>query len=118
MRAHRYPLELPLRYRSIGDQQWSTGTTTNISRSGVLFQGETELGIDTEIEVGLLLSKISSAADIIFRARVVRMQAANGHGPMLAAAFSNYRFESKTSALRGASVTGREPASPPNRSIT
>ena len=97
MRAHRYPLELPLRYRSIGDQQWSTGTTTNISRSGVLFHGEMALGIDTEIEVGLLLSRITSGADIIFRARVVRTQAANGHPAMLAAAFSNYRFEAVAS---------------------
>jgi PilZ domain-containing protein len=94
MRAHRYPLELPLRYRSIGDPQWRTGTTANISRSGVLFKGETALGINTEIEVGLLLSKISSAADIIFRARVVRMEVANGNAtPMLAAVFSNYRYE-------------------------
>jgi hypothetical protein len=93
MRAHRYPLELPLRYRSIGDQQWSTGTTSNISRSGVLFQGETALGIDTEIEVGILLSKLTSGADIVFRARVVRMVTNGEAAPMVAAAFSNYRFE-------------------------
>ena len=93
MRAHRYALELPLRYRSIGDRTWSTGTTANISRSGVLFKGERSLNIDTEIEVGLLLSKMTSGADIIFRARVVRMIANGDATPMLAAAFSNYRFD-------------------------
>ena len=96
MRAHRYPLELPLRYRSVGDQDWSTGTTANISRSGVLFQGETAFGIDTEIEVGILLSRLTSGADVLFRARVVR-RVENGKAvPMLAAAFSNYRFEPRS----------------------
>src|SRR5262245_33555257 len=98
MRAHRYPLELPLRYRSIGDQSWSTGTTANISRSGVLFKGETALSIDTEIEVGLLLSRMTRGADIIFRARVVRMVANGDAAPMLAASFSNYRFEAVASS--------------------
>lgn len=93
MRAHRYPLELPLRYRSVGDEQWKTGTTTNISRSGVLFQGETALGIDTEIEVGILLSRLTKGADVLFRARVVRNVENGSAVPMLAAAFSSYRFE-------------------------
>lgn len=94
MRADRYDLQVPLRYRCLGDQAWSTGVTANISRSGVLFQAETALGIDTEIELGISLSMMTAGADIVGRARVVRMEVSEAEPvPMLAAEFSKYRFE-------------------------
>jgi hypothetical protein len=94
VRAYRYPLQLPLRYRSIGDQTWSTGTTTNISRSGVLFRGEKPIDIETEIEMDIVLSAMSAGADVVCRARVVRAErAAADEAPILAAAFSNFRLE-------------------------
>ena len=94
MRAHRYPLELPLRYRSLGDQSWSTGTTANISRSGVLFQGEKPLGIDTEIEIGITLPSNGSSADIVGRGRVVRAETAMSDAEArLAVVFSKFRLE-------------------------
>src|SRR5580692_2608246 len=39
-RAQRFNLHLPLRYRKVGDQGWRQGTTSNISRSGLLFNAE------------------------------------------------------------------------------
>jgi hypothetical protein len=94
MRASRYPLELPVRYRSVSDREWSTGTTANISRSGVLFRGDTSLGVDTEIELDISLSTISLGADIVCRARVVRSEPSNvDAAPLLAAVFSSYWFQ-------------------------
>src|SRR3974390_2499968 len=36
-RAQRFNLQLPLRYRRVGEEGWRSGTTENISRSGMLF---------------------------------------------------------------------------------
>jgi hypothetical protein len=95
MRAYRYPLELPLRYRSVGEKGWNEGTTANISRSGTLFRGEKMLAVDTEIEVGISLSaSTASGAEIICRARVVRAECPTIDAPpLLAVAFSGYRFD-------------------------
>lgn len=97
MRAHRYPLQVTIRYRRLADQAWSEGKTENISRSGVLFSGEGALSIDTEIEISIALSAatpVTAAADLVCRARVVRTHRAGfDDADMLAAAFSDYRFE-------------------------
>src|SRR5258708_18743795 len=39
-RARRFNLQLPLRYRPLGDKSWRPGTTENISRSGLPFQAQ------------------------------------------------------------------------------
>ena len=39
-RAQRFNLQLPLKYRPIGEDDWRAGTTENISRSGMLFRAE------------------------------------------------------------------------------
>src|SRR5581483_8833518 len=39
-RAQRFNLNLPLRYRLLGEENWRLGTTENISRSGLLFRAE------------------------------------------------------------------------------
>ena len=36
-RAHRYDLSAPVLYRQVGEGDWSTGRTVNVSRTGVLF---------------------------------------------------------------------------------
>jgi len=42
-RARRFNLQLPLRYRPLGEKSWRPGTTENISRSGLLFQAQEAL---------------------------------------------------------------------------
>ena len=37
LRAKRFDLHLPMKYRFVGESGWHTGTTENISRSGMLF---------------------------------------------------------------------------------
>ena len=96
MRAYRFPLEVPLRYRTVGDSSWRTGTTANISRSGVLFQADDLLGTDTELEMRIQLSHAQVApasADLVCQARVVRAQPSGNAVPMLAAAFLRSRLE-------------------------
>lgn len=39
-RALRYEIQLQVRYRASGDQYWSKGVTANLSRSGILVEGE------------------------------------------------------------------------------
>src|SRR5438093_1219765 len=47
MRATRFPLRLPVRYRPLGKPEWRQGQTENISHSGALFRVEAPLPVDT-----------------------------------------------------------------------
>ena len=48
-------LQLPLRYRPLGEKSWRPGTTENISRSGLLFQAEELLHPNAQLEISLVL---------------------------------------------------------------
>ena len=56
MRAPRYPLRIPLRYRPFGDSVWTDGTTENISRTGVLFRSGRVVPPNTSLEIQFFLS--------------------------------------------------------------
>ena len=56
MRATRFPLRLPVRYRPLGKPEWQQGQTENISHSGALFRVEALLPVDTRVEFRLVLS--------------------------------------------------------------
>ena len=60
-RAERYAITLPMRYRRVGEETWATGTTVNISRSGVVFEGERS--VDREAAVELVLTMPVDVAD-------------------------------------------------------
>ena len=100
VRAQRFTLPLPLRYRPVGAAQWREGRIENISRSGVLFWTEHPLEVDTRLEMSFMLPVIDTAPCIVCRGRIVRtvppqeQQAPSG----LAAAFSSYRFVRGTNA--------------------
>jgi hypothetical protein len=75
MRAPRFPLHLSVRYKTGDDAEWHRGETENISRSGVLFRAEHSPGVDTPVELRLLLDKRnghSEPAEVRCRGRVVR----------------------------------------------
>ena len=74
-RAQRFHLHLPLRYRRLGEQQWHVGTTENISRSGLLFQGDELLQPSSQLEINLVLpAEIAglSETEVVCRGEVVR----------------------------------------------
>jgi hypothetical protein len=97
-RAQRFSLNLPLRYRLLGEQNWRLGTTENISRSGLLFRAEEMLQPYSQLEINLVLpAEIAglSAAEVICRGEIVRsVQPENPQiQPALAAKILQYHFQ-------------------------
>jgi hypothetical protein len=97
MRAQRFNLHLPLRYRTLGEQGWREGTTENISRSGVLFRAQEALQPNAQLEINLVLPpEIAglTATEVICRGEVVRTVESpdNSLSPALAAKILQYRF--------------------------
>ena len=75
MRAHRFPLQLAVQYRPVGQLEWHTAETANVSASGVLVQAPEAPEVDTPLEFRLVLSPQPSAArhgEVSGRGRVVR----------------------------------------------
>jgi PAS domain S-box-containing protein len=98
-RAQRFKLQLPLKYRPVGESIWLTGTTENISRSGVLFRAEQAIAPHVVIEINLVLpAEIAglSAAEVVCRGEVVRAMPAEDStlSPALAARILQYHFQS------------------------
>ena len=97
-RAQRFQLQLPLKYRRIDEQQWHSGETRNISRSGLLFQAEDFLQPNVVLEINLVLpSEIAglSPTEVLCRGEVVRTEKIDGDElpPALAAKILQYRFQ-------------------------
>ena len=94
-RARRYEMALPIRYRSIDDESWVNGTTVDISRSGVMFEGERGLEPEALIEMDLVLPhEVGGGARVIARGTVVRAvaPATKERRPRLAATIVDYDF--------------------------
>jgi hypothetical protein len=97
-RARRYNLQLPLRYRPLGEQKWRPGTTENISRSGLLFQAQEYLEANAKVEISLVLpAEIAglTSTEVVCRGEVVRSLQSSGAGvnPALAAKILQYHFQ-------------------------
>jgi len=100
-RARRFNLQLPLRYRPLGEKSWRPGTTENISRSGLLFQAQEMLRPNAQVEISLVLpAEIAglAATEVICRGEVVRSIEAQGQSlhPALAAKILQYHFQHGT----------------------
>ena len=96
-RAQRFKLNIPLRYRADGEGDWHRGTTRNISRSGVLFQGEDWAEPRSPLEMTLVLPKetgVERAAEVVCRGTVMRSERRGSEegGPLIAIRISNYRL--------------------------
>ena len=97
-RAQRFNLHLPLRYRQLGEQGWRQGTTSNISRSGLLFNAEEVLQPNVQLEINLVLpAEIAglSPTEVVCRGEVVRAVDSEGAStsPSLAAKILQYHFQ-------------------------
>lgn len=96
IRAQRFSIQVPLRYRIGGENVWWRGTTQNISSSGLLFEGERHLGSNTAVEMNLILPAVDSegSGEIICHGTIVRATLADGDGvpPALAAKILRYRL--------------------------
>jgi hypothetical protein len=93
MRAERFPLELPVKYRPLGSNVWFEGTTENISRSGVLFRTDHIVDVDTPIEIDIaLLPGAAGRADVHCHGRIVRSERRAPLPAAVAVVFSDYEF--------------------------
>jgi PAS domain S-box-containing protein len=98
LRAQRFKLSLPLRYRLVGEEDWRKGTTENISRSGVLFRAEELLQPTAQLEISMMLpAEIAglSAAEVVCRGEIVRAEKPENAAmnPALAAKILQYHFQ-------------------------
>jgi hypothetical protein len=76
MRAPRFRLDLTVRYRAVGDEEWRQAKTGNISSTGVLVRAEDALPLDTRLELRMALSLHEPAArggEVSCVGRVVRL---------------------------------------------
>jgi len=97
-RAQRFNLHLPLRYRRVGELGWRKGTTSNISRSGLLFDAEEVLQPNVQLEINLVLpAEIAglSPTEVVCKGEVVRSVQTEGSStsPSLAAKILQYHFQ-------------------------
>ena len=104
-RAQRFELQIPVRYRTDSEQDWHSGTTRNISRSGMLFHGEDWAQPSTRIELTLLLPRqmgVARAAEVICRGTVTRSEqrGIDEGGPWMAIRISHYRLIRRRDARR------------------
>ncbi len=100
-RAQRFQIQVPLKYRPIGQKKWCEGKTENISRSGMLFRGEEDLPMHVQLEINLVLpAEIAglSEAEVICRGEIVRSTGAADAAmpPALAAKILQYHFQHGT----------------------
>src|ERR1700722_4874574 len=105
-RAQRFNLQLPLKYRLLGESVWRNGTTENISRSGMLFRVEETIQPSAQLEISLVLpAEIAglSPAEVLCHGEVVRTVELEQPivGPALAARILRYQFPPGSHQLPG-----------------
>lgn len=110
MRAPRFPLQLSVRYRKIGDREWRRGETENVSRSGALIRLADPLEVDASVELRLTLevpAPGADAAEVRCRGRVVRSVSPSEHHawPGSAIAIEQYDFEPSATGLSSAQMS-------------
>jgi len=76
-RAPRVHAEIPLEFRKVGEFGWKTGTTRDISLSGVLFWTDPALKVGTPVEMQYsppAEANWTTGIQVTCRARIVRTQ--------------------------------------------
>lgn len=93
--APRFSLTLPLRFRKVGDPEWVTAATRNLSSSGVLFFTQQPLQPGTELELEIVLNEALAlhASRIRARGGVVRQSFEDGSGWLTAVHYADYKLE-------------------------
>jgi hypothetical protein len=96
-RARRLKLNLPLRYRVKNLSTWSEGTIANISQSGVLFQGTTEVPVNALVEMVFEMPEDISGqknSNVLCQGRIIRSKESQDTDAAfgLAASILDYKF--------------------------
>lgn len=96
-RARRFAIRLGVRYRPEGHEEWYEGQIENISESGVLFETEFVLPVNTLIEFKFLLPPTIPdrlSAEVFCRGQIVRtvLPSEERSIPAVAATIASYYF--------------------------
>ena len=94
-RAHRYELSAPVLYRSVGEGDWHTGQTVNVSRTGLLFtQCRQVPQAAAELEFVLVLPGLGHPGEsrVQCQGRVVRRSGGPSEAATVAVTIESYRF--------------------------
>jgi hypothetical protein len=96
-RARRLKLNVPLRYRVKNLSTWSEGVIENISQSGVLFQGPSQLPVNALVEMVFEMPEEISGqrnSNVLCQGRIIRSKdARDGEDSVgLAASILDYKF--------------------------
>jgi len=102
VRAQRFPIRVPIRYRTPSSRDWLLACTENISRSGVLFRTEKSVFEPTttlqfRLELPPINNKVGFRAEVVCKGEVVRTEPTDSVGtpPAVAVAIHNYRLAKK-----------------------
>ncbi len=76
-RAVRHELNIPLRYRLEGQENWAKGEAINMSESGLLFTSDELLEIDTRVQITFQSIDTPQVKSSTRLARVVRRTLSN-----------------------------------------
>jgi PilZ domain len=88
-RSSRFLIHAPMRYRIRGEGPWKEGITVNISDSGVLFEGEADVGPGTRVEFHISLPGDSGTTGCIICSGLIVRETEQ---PLLAARFIGPRL--------------------------
>ncbi|MFZ3210675.1 MAG: PilZ domain-containing protein [Terriglobales bacterium] len=96
-RAPRFTLELPLRYRRHGADEWEEGRLRNISRSGLFFSARQAYSVHTRIELTFTLPKVlrdEPPGLVCCQGQVARsvLSDTEGDRPAIAVRIRDYQF--------------------------
>ena len=76
-RAMRHELNIPLRYRLEGQQDWAAGEAINMSESGLLFTSDQLLEVDSRVQITFQSIDTPEVKSSTRLARVVRRTLSN-----------------------------------------
>lgn len=76
-RAVRHELNIPLRYRLEGQENWAAGEAINMSESGLLFTSDQLLEIDSRVQITFQSVDTPQVKSSTRLARVVRRTLSN-----------------------------------------
>lgn len=96
-RARRFILDLPVRYRAVGEAEWHHARSENISCSGILFRAPQLIEPSTMVEVIFRLEVDvveESSPEVYCMGEVVRKVSPHAGDPMpgLAVRINDYQF--------------------------
>jgi hypothetical protein len=94
VRARRFPLRLPLVFRTRSDEPWRRATTLAISETQLSFASKRALQVGDDLEMRFVVRVSSTRSEVNCTGRVARVHrsAAKSDRPTYTATIGSYRF--------------------------